>query len=231
MTDPEIIITADGSHTLYSREFDQHYHSIHGAVTESRHIFIEAGLHHALARRDIHFTGPLNILEIGFGTGLNALLTLAEAERNGIRIHYTAIEAYPLTDRIWRALNYPVLFGSADYHAVFSKLHLADWEKPESLSACFTLLKHRTTLESYSPTGGYFDLVYFDAFDPAAQPELWTPEIFSKLHQAMKPGGILVTYSVKGTVTRTLRSSGFQIEKLPGPPGKRHILRAGLISL
>jgi len=229
MITPEIIRTADGSDTLYNRELDQHCHSIFGAVTESRHIFIEAGFLHAsekILRTERNPQPELTILEIGFGTGLNALLTLAEAEKLGIRVHYTAIEPFPVDESCWRALNYPAMFGSVDLHQVFSKLHLAAWGQPESVSDKFTILKLIKKLESYIPPAEAFDIIYFDAFDPVAQPELWTQEIFRKLYHALKPGGILVTYSVKGTIVRALQTAGFKTEKLPGPPGKRHILRA-----
>jgi tRNA U34 5-methylaminomethyl-2-thiouridine-forming methyltransferase MnmC len=230
----DIIRTADGSDTLYNRELDQHYHSIFGAVMESRHIFIEAGFLHAsekILRPERNPQSELTILEIGFGTGLNALMTLTESEKLGIRVHYTALEPYPVDENCWITLNYPAMFGSIDYHQVFSKFHLVEWEHHEPISNHFTILKLHKKLEDYLPPAGSFDIVYFDAFDPVAQPELWTAEIFRKLHHAMKPGGILVTYSVKGTIVRAMQAAGFKTEKLPGPPGKRHILRAKLISI
>lgn len=198
-------------------------------MQESQHIFIETGLLHIIENFDAQRSNQavvLNILEVGFGTGLNALLTLMEAEKRGIKIHYTTLEAFPLDENCWRALNYPQLFGSVDYSRVFAKIHLANWDEPSTISSNFNLHKIHMTLEAYRPSPGLYNLVYFDAFGPDAQPELWTGDIFNNLFTGMSDGGILVTYSVKGTVVRALRSAGFQTEKLPGPPGKRHILRA-----
>ncbi len=249
-SDLQITQTDDGSDTLYNENLNQHYHSTFGAVQESRHIFIESGLKYAFAARSElpgHvelpaseleiapsssgskswlLTSPLRILEIGFGTGLNALMTLLEIEQLGIITYYTAIEAFPLEEHSWISLNYPHLFGPVDYSGIFGKLHLAAWNKPEEVSPRFRIHKVHSSLESYSFSPGEFDLVYFDAFSPDAQPELWTEQTFHKLGNAMKPGGILVTYSVKGTVVRAIRSAGFTTEKIGGPPGKRHILRA-----
>ncbi len=223
------IKTADGSDTLFRRDLNQHYHSIHGALQESKHIFIENGFLCAIGKfnPDIYNNaGFLNILEIGFGTGLNAYLTLAEAEKHGVRVHYTAIEPFPLKKNYWQALNYPHLLGSVDYSHLFAKLHLATWNLPEEISPHFTLEKIHGTIEAYLPATGLYDLVYFDAFGPDVQPELWTEQIFRQLCCGMSTSGILVTYSVKGTVVRALHVAGFRTEKLPGPPGKRHILRA-----
>jgi len=225
----EVIRTADGSDTLFQRDLNQHYHSTFGAIQESRHIFIENGFKHAI--KEMHpGTGNmaeiLSILEIGFGTGLNALLTQAGAEKHGVRVHYTALELFPLKKTYWEALNYPYLAGECDYSQVFPKLHSAKWDKPQEISPHFMLHKVHDTLEAFLPAAGTFDLVYFDAFGPDAQPELWTADIFRTLCKGMSARGILVTYSVKGTVVRALRSAGFRAEKLAGPPGKRHILRA-----
>ena len=153
-------------------------------------------------------------------------MTLAEAEKAGIRVHYTAIEPFPLEERCWRALNFPNLFGPVDYSQIFAKLHLAAWNKAEDISPHFVLSKNPCQLETFSTGPGLFHLIYFDAFGPDAQQELWTEPIFHKLCNGLCPGGILVTYSVKGVVVRALRSSGFTVEKLPGPPGKRHVLRS-----
>ncbi|MDP1621932.1 MAG: tRNA (5-methylaminomethyl-2-thiouridine)(34)-methyltransferase MnmD [Bacteroidales bacterium] len=225
----QIFRTADGSDTLFDKDVSQHYHSTFGAVQESRHIFIEQGFLHAAGKflslsRDKRV--DLKVLEIGFGTGLNALLTQAEAEKHEISVHYTAIEAYPLTQSYWRSLNYAQVSGSVYCSHVFAKLHLAAWHNPVEISTCFTLHKIKVDLVEYRPEAGSFDLIYFDAFGPDVQPELWTERIFRNLGNIMSTGGILVTYSVKGTVVRALQSAGFQTEKKPGPPGKRHILRA-----
>jgi tRNA U34 5-methylaminomethyl-2-thiouridine-forming methyltransferase MnmC len=227
--DPEIVVTSDGSHTLYNSDLKQHYHSTFGAVQESQHIFINTGFFHTLEKINTatgKIPNSLHILEIGFGTGLNALITLAEAEKHGIRVAYTAIEAFPLDEYCWSLLNYPRLFGSADQCRIFSKLHLSSWNEPEEITSFFELRKMHITLQEYVPERGFFDLVYFDAFGPDAQPELWTEVIFRKIHHGLKVSGMLVTYSVKGDIVRTFRAAGFLTEKLSGPPGKRHILRA-----
>ena len=198
-------------------------------MQESQHIFIENGFLHIIEKFNSGIGNGaefLNILEIGFGTGLNALMTLAAAEKHGINICYTAIEPFPLEESCWQALNYRHLFGPGDYSNIFAKLHHANWNKSMEISPYFTLHKIQSTLEVYFPANDVFDLVYFDVFSPDAQPELWTEQIFGKLCHGLSSGGILVTYSVKGMVVRALRAAGFRTEKLPGPPGKRHILRA-----
>ena len=185
------------------------------------HVFIEAGLSHL-----DQATGPVNVLEIGFGTGLNALLTLLEAERLGKNFEYTAIEAFPLERDLWQQLNYPRMLCPLHDTGIYEKLHFAPWGKPEEITNLFRLHKIHIRLEEFSPPVETFDLVYFDAFSPSTQPELWTKEIFMKLFLSMKPGAILTTYSVKGDVIRALKASGFIVEKIPGPPGKRQITRA-----
>ncbi len=225
----EVTNTADGSDTIFRGDLDQHYHSTFGALQESNHIFIENGLRFAVQKNR---TGSgislvtLNILEIGFGTGLNALLTCLETEKLDATIHYTSIEPVPLEEFLWRRLNYPQLYTDTGPAGIYQNLHLATWDIPVAISPRFTLFKVRKTLQEYIPGELKFDLVFFDAFGPDAQPELWTEQIFRKIACAMNQGGILVTYSVKGIVVRALQSAGFLIEKLPGPPGKRHILRA-----
>jgi len=217
----EIKLTSDGSHTIYHESLGEGYHSSHGALAESRHIFIEAAFIPASLRQK-----AVNILEVGFGTGLNALLTQFEAETMGKQVVYTAIEAFPLEEETWSQLNYPRLLCSVDYSKVFEKLHLAAWGKTEELSNFFHIHKIYTRLQDYLPGPNQFDAVYFDAFSPAVQPELWTTEIFMKLFMAMKPGAVMTTYSVKGDVIRSMKAAGFTTEKIPGPPGKRQITRA-----
>ncbi len=217
----QLIVTGDSSHTLLNTDLNESYHSTHGAIQESSHVFIDAGFMHVKA-----IAGTINVLEIGFGTGLNALLTQAEAETTGKHVIYTAIEAFPLGKEVWSELNYPRMLCSIDYSRTFEKLHLAEWGKTEVLSNFFHIHKIYSKLEDYSPEPGQFDLVYFDAFSPAVQPELWTAEIFMKLFRAMKPGAVLTTYSVKGDVVRSMKAAGFSTEKIPGPPGKRQITRA-----
>jgi tRNA U34 5-methylaminomethyl-2-thiouridine-forming methyltransferase MnmC len=218
---PELIITGDGSHTLYVPGLNEHYHSTFGAINESRHVFIEAGF----VRTSGSFQ-ELNVLEIGFGTGLNGLLTWMEAEKIPKKVSYIALEPYPLSQDVWSALNYPDCFCTFSYRKIYNRLHEADWERYEQISPFFSILKIRSRLEDYHPEPGNFHLVYFDAFGPDVQPELWTGENFRKIYLSLKKGGILVTYSAKGSVRRALKSAGFQVEKIPGPPGKREITRA-----
>lgn len=217
-----IVTSGDGSHTLRLDGQDEHYHSVFGAVSESKHVFIDSGLHAVLREG----TASLSILEVGFGTGLNALLTILDPLVEEVDIYYTGIEAYPLAKTTWQKLNYPEVIADERAAGIYSKLHEAAWDKPAEIRSGFTLHKIRCRLEDYSHDAGKAALIYFDAFAPEVQPELWTPEIFGKITGFTKAGGMLLTYSCKGSVKRALRSAGFMIEKLPGPEGKREILRA-----
>ena len=210
--------TADGSYTLYVPELDEHYHSVKGALTESQHIFIDMGLSHCTVDHP-------HTLEIGLGTGLNCFLTyLASTEKNR-NIHYTGIERYQLSEETIQQLDYATLIGKGHakaYHAI----HEAEWEKDVRLSETFTLHKIEGDFTQYNFQGKY-DLVYFDAFAPEKQPEMWEQSLFELLYKVMNPGGILTTYCAKGIVRRMLQTAGFIVERLPGPPGgKREILRA-----
>jgi tRNA U34 5-methylaminomethyl-2-thiouridine-forming methyltransferase MnmC len=225
----EVFRTADGSDTLFRADLNQHYHSTFGAIQESMHIFIKHGFLHTCENFEIagHPEGKsVHILEIGFGTGLNALLTLLEAKKHTIKVQYTAIEAFPLETADWQHLNYPTIVSDSVSPPYFEKLHQACWNQNTDIFPGFSLCKFHCTLQAYLPPPQKFDLVYFDAFGPDAQPELWTEQVFRNLHHGMTATGVLTTYSVKGDVVRALQASGFQTEKLPGPPGKRHVLRA-----
>lgn len=217
----ELVTTGDGSNTLYVPHLNEHYHSTFGALSESLHVFIGSGFRRAADSFD-----EIDLLEIGFGTGLNALMTWMEAERMPKKVNYDAIEPFPLEPGTWSSLNYPDCFCTFSYHKIFSRLHEAYWESEEQISPFFTLHKFMGRFEDYLPGPEKYNLVYFDAFGPDVQPELWTGEIFRKIFLSMKKGGILVTYSVKGSVRRALSDSGFSVEKLPGPEGKREITRA-----
>lgn len=210
--------TDDNSHTIYSEQFKEHYHSTHGAKSESLHIFINAGLQHLLLK-------SINILEVGFGTGLNALLTFDEAEKSNLTINYTAIEKFPVAIDLIKELNYGNIIGNK-YNEIFSQLHTCSWEKEIPIRSHFSITKKLIDLKNYSPPKNYFNLIYFDAFSPETQPELWSQGIFAKLFASLKTGGILTTYSSKGIVKNNLRNAGFTVKRLPGPKGKRHILRA-----
>ncbi len=213
--------TADGSHTLFVPTLNEHYHSTNGALQESELVFIHNGLHHlAVCLKEI------NVLEVGFGTGLNALLTVLEAKKQRRKINYVAIEPEPVDAEVIEKLNYSSLIGSTEAIGYFEKLHESSWGYPAFLSDYFILSKIQAKLEDITLRDEQFHLIYFDAFGPDVQPELWTEAIFAQLYKCMKPGGILVTYSCKGTVKRALKAAGFSIEKLPGPVGKREVLRA-----
>ena len=215
----EIIVTADGSHTVQLKDRNITYHSHHGAVQESKHVFIEAGFLH----REKQLPGTLRLFEMGFGTGLNALLTLTEAKKLNKPIVYSAIENYPLTASETGSLNYnEAIPGSKE---VFERLHQAEWDKKIAITPFFTLNKINADLLAYTFEEPV-DLIYYDAFAPTAQPELWTLEVFQKLYALLAPGGVLVTYCSKGDVRRAMMAAGFLVEKLPGPKGKREMVRA-----
>lgn len=214
-----IVVTADGSQTLYVPQWDEHYHSIHGARQESEHVFINAGLAH-VARQ----ASTIKILEIGFGTGLNAWLTAMWATENNVHIDYTGLEAYPLTYEEISCLNYEEE-SDANGFQLFNKIHPAEWGRREVIYPHFDLLKIQSDLVSWQTDDAY-NLIYFDAFAPSAQPELWTEDIFSKLFQCTQQGGVLVTYCAKGDVRRAMKASGWNVTKLPGPPRKREMTRA-----
>jgi tRNA U34 5-methylaminomethyl-2-thiouridine-forming methyltransferase MnmC len=232
----KLIVTTDGSHTISIPEMDVTYHSIHGAIQESLHVFIEAGFRNLPGWKDPDSIernkkmDPVNILEMGFGTGLNALLTLIDAAKAKRTVHYLAIELYPLSKDEVEALNFCSQLHYPSCQPQFEKLHHCEWEKDIVISPYFIFHKTNTSLQGYldaSPSPGrLFDLVYFDAFAPAAQPELWSREIFEKLNPIMQQGGVLVTYCSKGDVRRNMIAAGFKVQKIPGPAGKREMLRA-----
>lgn len=216
----KIILTDDGSSSVFDDETGESYHSRFGAKTESEWIFIEAGYHFSKSEKN-----ELSVFEVGFGTGLNALLTSIYAVRDKISIDYTAIEAFPLTKDITENLYYPELLNDPEAEVYFKTLHAGGNAKTK-INNFFTFTLIHSKLENWKGAENQFDLVYFDAFSPEVQPELWTQEIFSNIFSCMKSGGTLVTYSCKGIVKRALKANGFIIEKLPGPKGKREILRA-----
>lgn len=213
----EIEKTADGSYTLFVPELDEHYHSVKGALTESEHIFINMGLKHSSAPTP-------RILEIGFGTGLNAFLTLLEAEKDNRSIFYTTIEKYPLDMETIKLLDYPELIAPEE-SKLFYSIHNAGWNSPQTISGNFTIEKIEGDFTEYRFRNGY-DIIYFDAFAPEKQPEMWSQTLFNNLYEVLNDDGILTTYCAKGAVRRMLQEAGFIVERLPGPPGgKREILR------
>ncbi|MEI6133183.1 MAG: tRNA (5-methylaminomethyl-2-thiouridine)(34)-methyltransferase MnmD [Bacillota bacterium] len=217
----EVITTADGSSTIFLPELNECYHSTHGAINEAMHIFIDAGFRVMMNQKS-----KLHILEIGFGTGLNALLSLIESIKENKEVFYHGIEPFPVDKCELDQINYPELIAHPLSNALFEKLHTSVWEKPQAITPTFELLKVKQRIEDIHLSTDFFDLVYFDAFAPTVQPELWQKEIFQKIFLSMTNGGILVTYSCKGDVKRALKACGFNLEKLPGPIGKREFLRA-----
>jgi tRNA U34 5-methylaminomethyl-2-thiouridine-forming methyltransferase MnmC len=217
----ELKVTGDGSHTLFVPGLNEHFHSVFGAIAESRHIFLDAGFKYICRTSE-----TISILEIGFGTGLNAWLTYIESENLLCKVEYTAIELNPLKEDIYSKLNFPEILDKPESKKSFLHIHELPWNIPVQLSTDFSLHKINTSQESYQPQKDSFDLVYFDAFGPDVQPEMWTKEVFDKMAFGLRRGGVLVTYSTKGSVKRNLLEAGFSLEKLPGPQGKREILRA-----
>lgn len=212
----EIITTGDGSTTIRLPEWDECYHSKHGAIQEAYHVFIKNGL-------DEFESGPISILEIGFGTGLNALISAIEAEQRDLKIHYTAVEAYPIFPEEAKMMNYGnSINGAAE---IFAKIHATDWESKESISENFILTKHKMFFQEISFQND-FHLVYFDAFGFRVQPELWSEQIFASLFGALKPAGLLVTYAARTIIRKNMEVAGFTVQKRPGPPGKREMLVA-----
>jgi tRNA U34 5-methylaminomethyl-2-thiouridine-forming methyltransferase MnmC len=216
-----IVKTADGSHTLKLVGLDEHYHSTFGAVQESMHVFIRNGLHSLQGN-----ARSVNILEIGFGTGLNALLTHIESQKAQLQVFYHALEPFPLKREEYKVLNYPALLNQQGLQEVFLKFHESEWNKDIEMAAGFVFRKEHKTLQEIDLKPCFFDLVYYDAFGPDTQPELWQQQLFEKVSEAMKPGALLTTYCAKGIVRRAMRASGLAVEKLPGPLGKREMTRA-----
>ena len=220
-----IEFTDDGSHTLYSTRFGESYHSLRGAVQESLHVFVNAGFDYFAERK------KFRILEIGFGTGLNVLLAMLEARKRKLEVYIETIEAFPVSEETAAQLNYAETLG-CDFRD-FARLHKLPWNEIHSLES-FSFRKRNLDFVAYAESqdfrsqepGQYFDIIYFDAFSPNIQPEMWTQEVFEALRKSLVSGGILLTYSSKGTVKRALRAAGFKVERLPGIGGKRHILRA-----
>ncbi|MBU2928425.1 tRNA (5-methylaminomethyl-2-thiouridine)(34)-methyltransferase MnmD [Winogradskyella psychrotolerans] len=219
-----IITTSDGSKTIQIEEWNEQYHSIHGAIQEANHVFMKHGLLFYAETNLPSKTESISILEIGFGTGLNAFLTLIEAEKLKLNINYVGVEAYPVQLEEIKQLNYIELI-SKEHEANFEKLHDTPWEESSEITSNFQLEKQEKFFKDIT-TENAFNIIYFDAFGARVQPDLWTEDIFKIMFKALKPNGILVTYSAKGSVRRAMQAVGFTVERLPGPPGKREMLRA-----
>lgn len=208
--------TGDGSTTIQIPEWNEQYHSTHGALTEALYVFIEKGFHY-------QNNSNLKILEMGFGTGLNALLTKLEAEKNHKKVDFTTIEAFPLAVEEIEKLNYPALLNI--FPKTFIELHVLPWEERHQISPNFSLKKRKCQFSEVN-NKEEFNLIYFDAFGIRVQPELWTEEIFKKMYDSLQPDGVLVTYASNGHARRAMQTVGFLVERLPGPPGKKQMMRA-----
>lgn len=214
-----LIVTGDGSHSLFVPELDEQYHSVHGAIQESNHVFISSGL-------NICTKSNLVVFEIGFGTGLNAFLTFLKSEKTGIKVNYIGIEKYPLIPLEYKELNYASMICQK-YEETFLFIHDCIWGKQIEITPLFSIQKINSDLKDENlDTLPFFDLIYFDAFAPNKQPDLWIKEIYQKIYNHSNPGAILVTYCVKGIVRRDLQQVGFSVERIQGPPGKKEMLRA-----
>lgn len=214
----ELIKTSDGSTSLYIPELEETYHSVHGALQETQHVFIKNGL-------QLFHNQSISILEIGFGTGLNALATYKEHESLQLNIRYETVEAYPLSWDEASQMNFPQMLNVPALVPVFEQMHRCEWNKLITLLPSFSFKKRLQRFETINDTDT-FNLIYFDAFGAQVQPELWQEAIFQQMYTALKTGGYLVTYAAKGSVRRAMQACGFTVERLPGPPMKREMLRA-----
>ncbi|KAB7531362.1 tRNA (5-methylaminomethyl-2-thiouridine)(34)-methyltransferase MnmD [Flagellimonas olearia] len=214
----KIITTGDGSKTIQIEDWDEQYHSKHGAIQEAYHVFIEHGLR-------LFNNTNIKLLEIGFGTGLNALITLLESKKQQLDITYVGVEAYPVSMEEIAELDYCTQLNALDHQEKFEEMHRSPWEKSTLITQDFSLHKQQKDFKEITDSDTY-NLIYYDAFGARVQPELWTEEIFEKMYRALKTNGVLVTYAAKGSVRRAMQHVGFTVERLPGPPGKREMLRA-----
>lgn len=243
----KIITTEDGSHTLFVPELSEHYHSVNGAIQESKHVFIDTGFKYFLEKNiNQDDQKSINILEIGFGTGLNAFLTLIESQKLNVNVFYQSVELYPVSIKEAEKLNYFELINQSEQKkfkqqtnlsesehfkvidkTLFMKLHTTPWERAVDILPGFTLLKQKFDFSKCEKIRAdrLFNLIYFDAFAPDKQPEMWTEDIFGKIYSLSDADAVFTTYCAKGVVRRMLQSAGFKMERLPGPPGKREILR------
>ena len=211
----EIIITSDGSTTIHLPDWNEQYHSKHGAIQEAYHVFIKNGL-------EIIDEDEISILEIGFGTGLNCFITFLESK---VKTNYIGVEAYPITEKEVTSLNYVSELKAEKFENEFANIHQVSWSEKHQISSNFSLIKRQQFFNDIDDVNA-FNLIYFDAFGAEHQPDLWTEEVFKLMFTALKNNGVLVTYAAKGSVRRAMQSVGFTVERLPGPPGKREMLRA-----
>ncbi|SDR71531.1 tRNA U34 5-methylaminomethyl-2-thiouridine-forming methyltransferase MnmC [Polaribacter sp. KT25b] len=220
----EILITSDGSTTIHLPDWNEQYHSKHGAIQEAYHVFIKSGFE-LFCNSDEKIQGSISILEIGFGTGLNAFITFLEGIKHHKKIDYVGVEAYPVIESEVQKLNYVSELNAEKHQLIFDKMHAVSWDEKQLISDNFKLTKRKQFFEEIEDENNH-NLIYFDAFGATNQPELWTETIFLKMYNALKTNGVLVTYSAKGSVRRAMQTVGFTVERLEGPPGKREMLRA-----
>ncbi|WP_325263969.1 tRNA (5-methylaminomethyl-2-thiouridine)(34)-methyltransferase MnmD [Flavobacterium sp.] len=214
----EIIRTSDGSTTIHIKDWDECYHSKHGAIQEAKHVFIKNGL--ALFPNQ-----KVSVLEIGFGTGLNAFITFLEAQKLNQTIDYVGVEAYPISEAELQSMNYSDELKAEDSKSIFDKMHVMSWNEKNALSESFSLTKRKQFFEEIDDIEK-FDLIYFDAFGYRVQPELWSVNVFERMFKSLKSNSVLVTYAARGVIKRNMIEAGFTVEKLAGPPGKREMFRA-----
>jgi len=215
----EIKVTDDGSKTLFIPDWNENYHSSHGAVQEAKHVFLKYGL--GAIKDEVE----INVFEVGFGTGLNAILTYQYAIENQLKINYNSIEAYPITKEEMELLDYVSLFENKDTKEVYHKMHDVSWNESVMITEDFHLKKIHNKLEYHILPQNHYDIIFFDAFGPRVQEGMWSKDHFENLYNSLKKGGLFVTYCAKGQVKRDLKSVGFEVETLPGPPGKREMTR------
>lgn len=219
MTTDSIFETQDGSHSIFSQKYGVSYHSKYGAIQETQHVFIDAGLYYKAQE-----VKSIDLLEIGFGTGLNAFMTLLEASKNNLQVHYQTVEAFPISFEKAQQLNFSEQLNAPSFQEQFLNMHRMDWGVWQSLSEYFNFKKILNSFEEIDFENA-FDLIYFDAFSPSAQEELWEIPLLTKMHKALKKDGVWVSYCAKGSVKRNLKAIGFEVEALKGPPGKREMTR------
>ena len=222
MSAKRFIITDDGSHTIFLPDLNETYHSTHGAIQESEYVFIQKGLAYFCESAK---TEKVKVFEVGFGTGLNVLLSSIYADLNSKYVDYHTIEAYPLEIQDIKQLNYSEQLSAGNSYELSAKIHEAKWGEKIAIAENFQLTKYRAKIEDFS-TSESFDVCFFDAFAPSKQAEMWEKSVLKQMHSILEGGGIFVTYCAKGQLKRDLRSIGFEVETLPGPPGKKEMVRA-----
>ncbi len=218
----KLLLTNDGSHTLKVEELNETYHSRHGAIQESRHVFIKNGFRFMLGKNP---RKPVRIFELGLGTGLNALLTAIESRKLSVPVEYTCVEPYPVPEAIIGQLNFSEIINLPTVKDHFMQIHSVSWDQMNRIHPFFRFRKIETTIEKFNTSAGYFHLAYYDAFAPNKQPEVWQRDVFQKVYRFLSNESALVTYCAQGQVKRDLKAAGFIVQSLQGPPGKKEMTR------